>query len=242
MIEDKYFKVNVINAIPHPQWTSLYAAKQDYSAEYLGDKTNIWKITEKEAGESKAIQKCLKRGHFGIFEHPQLVFNVGYFPHDVMVQARTHRTGISFDCMSQRYTSQHIVDIIENKKDVEEVFYFRPSGHYDDRMGHKYDYTEKDRQRHIENCLKNCQEYYDDLKNGFAPEHIRHNLNQNIRQHFVVSMNLRTLMHFISLRYKKDAQWEIQQLSYLLNEHFKNYAPQIGAFYEEKIMKRQPMV
>ena len=30
-------------------------------------------------------------------EHPQITFNVGYFPHSMMQQIRTHRVGISFD-------------------------------------------------------------------------------------------------------------------------------------------------
>ena len=30
-------------------------------------------------------------------EHPQITFNVGYFPHSMMQQVRTHRVGVSFD-------------------------------------------------------------------------------------------------------------------------------------------------
>ena len=46
---------------------------------------------EQRAGE--IIKRLLagERGHFGPLEHAQIVLNVGWFPHSVMQQARTHR-------------------------------------------------------------------------------------------------------------------------------------------------------
>ena len=58
--------------------------------------------------EARAGEICVKRllagerGHYGPLEHAQIVLNVGWFPHSVMQQARTHRVGVSFDvqCVS----------------------------------------------------------------------------------------------------------------------------------------------
>jgi thymidylate synthase (FAD) len=53
-----------------------------------------------------------------------------------------------------------------------------------------------------------------------------------IRQHWVASFNLRSLMHFLDLRAKKDAQLEIQWLCDLIWPHFTAWTPQIAGWYE----------
>ena len=55
-----------------------------------------------------------------------------------MQQARTHRVGVSFDVQSFRYTGKQFVEVIEGKKDIEDVFYLRPVDHYTNRQGKKY--------------------------------------------------------------------------------------------------------
>lgn len=52
-----------------------------------------------------------------------------------MQQARTHRVGVSFDVQSFRYTGNQFIDVLEGKKDIEDVFYLRPVGYYTDRQG-----------------------------------------------------------------------------------------------------------
>ena len=59
-------------------------------------------------------------------EHAQIVLNMGWFPHSVMQQARTHRVGVSFDVQSMRYTGERICRAAERKLKLEEVFYLRP--------------------------------------------------------------------------------------------------------------------
>jgi thymidylate synthase (FAD) len=78
-------------------------------------------------------------------EHAQIVLNVGWFPHSVMQQARTHRVGVSFDVQSMRYTGDRICRAALGELDLEEVFYLRPVGEYSDRKGKKYLYSEAER-------------------------------------------------------------------------------------------------
>ena len=91
------FAVAVLSQMPNPQ-TVIYAAMhQDYSEGWVWDEHDRWP-DEAQCGEI-VVKRLLagERGHYGPLEHPQIVFNVGHFPHSVMQQARTHRVGTSFD-------------------------------------------------------------------------------------------------------------------------------------------------
>jgi thymidylate synthase (FAD) len=96
------FKVEVISATENPQQVIWAAMHQDYCEDFVYDSKDKFPNEEK-AGE--LIVKHLlsaNRGHYGPIEHPVIVFNVGYFPHSMMQQIRTHRVGVSFDvqCLS----------------------------------------------------------------------------------------------------------------------------------------------
>jgi thymidylate synthase (FAD) len=67
---------------------------------------------------------------------------------------------------------------------------------------------------------------------GFSEEHARGSLFFDFRQHFVVSFNARSLMHFLDLRSKKDAQMEIQAMCDLMWPHFQNWMPEVVGWYE----------
>lgn len=95
---DPLFRVEVIAQMPNPQQVIYAALHQDYSEHFVYDeiKDGKWP-SEQKAGEI-ALRRILSGElHGGPLEHPQIVFNVGYFPHSVMQQARTHRVGCSFD-------------------------------------------------------------------------------------------------------------------------------------------------
>ena len=96
------FRVEVISKTPNPQQVIYAALHQDYSDKFVCDDRENWP-SEENCGEV-VVKRLLAgdRGHYGPLEHPQIVFNCGYFPHSVMQQARTHRVGISFDvqCLS----------------------------------------------------------------------------------------------------------------------------------------------
>ena len=88
------FRVEVIAATPNPQQVVWTAMHQDYAENFVYDYSDRFPDEEK-AGE--LIVKHLlagDRGHFGCLEHPQITFNVGYFPHSMMQQVRTHRVGM----------------------------------------------------------------------------------------------------------------------------------------------------
>lgn len=230
---DKYFRVEVLTKTPNPQQLVWQALHQDYSENFVFDEPVP---SEKKAGEI-AINRCLKFNHWGVIEHPQITFNVGYFPHSTMQQIRTHRTGISVDCQSGRYTGQRIIDVVTGKRNVEEVFYLRPVGSYPDRKGAKSPYSEQERNEDLEWCYQAAMHYKKAIENGRSEEHARGVIPFDIRQHFVLSLNARSLIHVLNMRYKKDAQLECQQLCELIIPHFQEWMPEITNWYLENFSK-----
>lgn len=238
IIKDPHFQVETIKSTPNPQQVCWLAMHQDYAEDF------VWEERDRAPEETKAGEKVIKnllaggKGHWGPLEHPQIILNVGYFPHSAMQQLRTHRVGVSFDVQSGRYTSQRVLDVLEEKRNVEEVFYLRPLGYYTNRKGKKYYYTEEERNADLEWCMMACERYTNKINEGFAEEHARGIIPFDIRQHFVLSCNARSLMHLLDLRWKKDAQPEIQQLSELMFDKFNEWMPQIAEWYQETRAKK----
>ena len=228
-IIDPYFRVDVLNATANPNQVGYAALHQDYSEDYvyLEDFPD-----EKRCGE--IIEKrLLKHGHFGPLENMTIVFNVGYFPHSVMQQLRTHRVGISMDVQSFRFSGQRIVDVVNGSRELESVFYLRPEGFYTDRFGKKYQYTESQRQEDLEHCLNAAKLYSKRMSESVSEEHARSIIPFDVRQHFVLSLNCRSLMHILDMRHKPDAQLEIQTLMSFLFLKFQQWMPEVAEWYEK---------
>lgn len=229
---DPFFQVALFTSTPRPQAVTYAAMHQCYSENFVVEEPFIHEIDEQKAGEI-ITTRLLKKLHFGPFEHAQITFNVGYFPHSVMQQARTHRVACSFDVQSGRYTSERIMKVARGELDVEKVFYLRPVGIYTDRQGGRYEYTLTDRKCHLSKIRLAASTYYDDvLHRGMSEEHARGLLPFDIRQHFMVSFNIRSLMHFMDMRFPRDAQLEIQQLCNLMWIHFESWVPAVANWYE----------
>lgn len=240
---DPYFAVNLIAKSPVKQM--YLAMHQDYSEKYVCE--DQYNKTDEEY-EKILVNSLLKgdRGHYGPLEHSLLVFATGYFPHSVMQQSRTHRVGTSFDVQSFRYTGKTLYNVgkqcfenqFTNNELIEKTIYFRPVGDYIDRSGNKYQYTEEWRQEDLYRAELALIQYYKDIEKGKSYEHARGLAPFDLRQHFVVSFNIRSLMHFIDLRHKSDAQLEIQVLSSFFFEMIKTTYPLIAEWYEKSRLNK----
>jgi thymidylate synthase (FAD) len=71
-----------------------------------------------------------------------------------------------------------------------------------------------------------------------SEEHARGTIPFDVRQHFVLSCNVRSLMHLLDLRWKKDAQLEAQQFAELLFKQFEQWCPAIAQWYLENRAKK----
>jgi thymidylate synthase (FAD) len=251
---DPHFTVTVLEKTDRPQRLIYGAMHQDYSESCIGPAWSFNTMSESKAGEIIA-KRLLAHQHFGPLEHPHITFSTGFFPHSVMQQARTHRVATSFDVQSSRYTSKRILDLadyilsveatygsaystldtaIACQKEIEKVVYLRPPGFYTDRQGDRYEYTQEQRNSDL-NIVRGCVLHYrhNVIDNGFSEEHARGLIPFDIRQHFVVTFNVRSLMHFMDMRMPLDAQYEIRCLCDLMYPHFESWVPDIAAWYSK---------
>jgi thymidylate synthase (FAD) len=246
-INDPNFRVEVLSKTERPNLLSYLAMHQDYSEGNVADKIErLGQLSETELGE-RLVKRCIKFNHWGVIEHPSITFNCIGFPHSVMVQARTHRVGITFDVQSMRYTGERINalahqlrfnakgNLLEQKciEAIEKLFYLRPLGTYHDRNGNNYEYTKEDKDIDINTVIKSILDYDDRIEKGWSPEHARDLLIQNIRQDFVVTFNARSLLHFCDLRIPKDSQLEIRTMAEMLFENLKHWMPKVAQWYEK---------
>lgn len=230
---DPLFRVAVLAATPDPQRTAYRAMRQCHSEAFVGDAG-----TPDETRCGELLVRYLLgggRGHYGCLEHPQVTFAIGHFPHGVMQQARTHRVGVSFDVQSYRWTSAHILDVADGKADVERVVYLRPAGEYRDRNGKRYHYSPQMREYDRSFAVEAARDYAHKIREaGMSEEHARGLFPFDCRQHFVVSFNARSLMHFFDLRAKADAQLEICQLCDLMLPRAIAWAPGLFEWYRKE--------
>ena len=233
---DKNLEVVMLQCYPIPEQVIYQAGKCDYSETPIHNQ----KIPNaKECGEWIVDQLLSnERGHYGPLEHPGITFSVSGYVHNVMVQARTHRVGVSFDVQSQRYTGKRVLKVASGELKPEEVFYVRPPGYYTNRKGKKYDWTEEDYQNELIWIVEGCKRYAIKYEKGMCEEHIRDGLAQGIRQNFVVSANLRSILHLLDLRAKMDAQLEIQALCFQIAPYLERWAPNVWNYYSEKRLHR----
>lgn len=233
---DKNLEVVVLDKYEYPQKVIWQAGKGDYSEVPIH---TLQPPTHKDCGEW-IVEQLLgnERGHYGPLEHPAITFSVAGYVHNVMVQARTHRVGVTFDVQSQRYTGKRVLKVANGELKPEEVFYVRPPGFYVNRKGKKYDWTQEDYDEDLNWYVEGCKRYASKYNRGMCEEHIRDGLAQGIRQNFVVTFNLRSVLHLMDLRAKMDAQLEIQALCEQLAPILQDWAPDVWSYYEEKRLHR----
>ncbi|NET88862.1 MAG: FAD-dependent thymidylate synthase [Kamptonema sp. SIO1D9] len=176
--------------------------------------------------------------------HPVKVVKVEYLgeqiTYDLEVAGKWHNfvgNGIVVH-NSFRYTGQRIIDVAAGIKDVEDVFYLRPVGKYTNRQGKRYFYSEEQRQEDVKWCKDACKRYQQSIAEGLAEEHARGLIPFDARQHFVLSCNLRSLLHLLDLRWKKDAQLEAQKFCELLFVHLQQWTPAVAEWYLESRAKK----
>ena len=174
-----------------------------------------------------------------LMAHPVKVVQVEYLgmqtTYDLEVAGQWHNfvaNGVVVH-NSFRYTGNKIVEVADGAKSVEEVFYMRPLGFYTDRNGKKYEYTEAIRQEDLAWCLDGAKIYARRIAQGFSEEHARSLIPFDVRQHWVMSANVRSLMHLMDLRAKDDAQLECQHLCELIFPHFEAWVPSVAAWYQK---------
>ncbi len=117
---------------------------------------------------------------------------------------------------------------------MEQVFYFRPPGFYQDRMGKKYEYTALRRNAAKEDCRRACITYADDVGNGQSYEHTRHGLPQNFRQDYTLAGTVEAIFHWLDRRTKADAQLEVRVLAEMVMQKLDVWIPPLAEWYRKE--------
>lgn len=152
------------------------------------------------------LSTIMKSGHFSTLEHVSYTFAVDGVSRALTHQLVRHRLA-SFNQQSQRYA--------KFTKGVETV---KPHTVEDDEEASKV-FDEA-----IEAVIEGYQKL---LEMGIPAEDARYLLPNAAETKIVITMNIRELLHFFSLRCCNRAQWEIRELAHKMLELVKPTAPYI---------------
>ena len=149
----------------------------------------------------RALDSAMSGGHFSVLEHACFTFEVDDVSRVLLAQLTRHRLA-SFSVQSQRYCGVYGRGVIP--KTVIE---------------HDYD-------RAFSTMWNSAYELYKEMVNAGIPEEdARYIIPQGVTCKLVMTMNVRELHHFFSLRTCNRAQWEIRELADEMLKICKKTAP-----------------
>lgn len=152
------------------------------------------------------LSTIMKSGHFSTLEHVSYTFAVDGVSRALTHQLVRHRLA-SFNQQSQRY--------VKFTKGVETV------------TPHTAE-ENKEAQAVFDEAIEAVIEGYQKLLDmGIPAEDARYLLPNAAETKIVITMNIRELLHFFSLRCCNRAQWEIRELAHKMLELVKPTAPYI---------------
>ena len=193
MPEKKKLKVELIRHTLSPEETVSLGAKLCYSKSTIDD------LKEKvEARDQSAyIERLLSMGHESVLEHASFTFGIEGVSRVLLAQLTRHRLA-SFSVQSQRYVS------------------------YDQGFGYiippKIEALGPEAAAEFQRQMDQMQEWYlywqKQLGDGEGSnEDARFVLPNACETRLIMTMNVRELRHFFSLRMCSRAQWEIRALA-----------------------------
>lgn len=193
MAERKHLNVTLIRHTFSPEETIALAAKLCYSKSSISDLKN--KISLKD--QSEYIQKLMSMGHESVLEHVTFTFGVEGVSRVLLAQLTRHRLA-SFSVQSQRYVSYENGFGFIIPPSIESL------GEEAVRL-----YTEQ---------MNTMERWYTDWQKKLGAgeksnEDARFVLPNACETRLVMTMNVRELRHFFSLRMCNRAQWEIRKMA-----------------------------
>ena len=136
-----------------------------------------------------ALRGAMASGHESVLEHASFTFKVEGVSRVLLAQLTRHRLA-SFSVQSQRYCGVNPVWVVPEK--------IRAKGW---------------EESYISTCNKCYWLYQQMIEDGVPEEDARFVIPQGITCELVMTMNVRELRHFFSLRTCNRAQWEIRELA-----------------------------
>jgi len=183
------------------------------------------KIEKLENKDKKLIKYLLEHSHGTPFEHNSLTFHVKT-PIFVARQWMRHRI-CSFNEISGRYV------------ELKDEFYipqeFREQSKNNRQASVQSEKLDNSKLSELyqKSAFQSYQNYQRLLELGVAREQARGLLPLNIYTEFYFTCNLRSFLHFTSLRDHPGAQWEIRQYTKAMLEQVKKVFPETIRIWEE---------
>lgn len=195
--------ITLITHTPEPEKIIASAAKLCYSSSDI--ETLMTGLTTEKV--EAFIKKLTDLGHQSPLEHCSFTFGIEGVSRALSHQLVRHRLA-SYSQKSQRYVKEGQFEYIipptieKNQVDV----------------------------RVYKDFMKHCQETYDYLiKNGVPAEDARFVLPNATETKLIMTMNIRSLLHFFEERCCNRAQWEIRQMANAMLDICQEIAPNIFA-------------
>lgn len=145
----------------------------------------------KEEYNSKRVVRCMRNGHTSVAEHVSATFCIVGISRSCLAQLTRHRMA-SFSVMSQRYCEVGGDDWYVVPPSVIEA-------------GEEVGFCAE--------MEKAAKAYRRMLAKGVKKEDARFLLPEATKTSLIMTINVRSLMNFLSLRLDKSAQWEIRELA-----------------------------
>lgn len=210
MPERKALKVELIRHTLNPEETIALGAKLCYSKATIGD---LKEKTEAK-DQSTYIEKLLGMGHESVLEHATFTFGIEGVSRVLLAQITRHRLA-SFSVQSQRYVSYD-----------QGVGYILPP--QIEALGPEA-VSEYERQMEtIQTWYRGWQDQLGAAGEG-SNEDARFVLPGACETRLMMTMNVRELRHFLSLRMCNRAQWEIRALAKEMHRLCLEVAPALFA-------------
>ena len=210
MPERKELKVELIRHTLNPEETIALGAKLCYSKATIGD---LKEKTEAK-DQSTYIEKLLGMGHESVLEHATFTFGIEGVSRVLLAQITRHRLA-SFSVQSQRYVS------------------------YDQGFGYilppQIEALGPEAVSEYERQMETIQTWYRGWQDQLGAagegsnEDARFVLPGACETRLMMTMNVRELRHFLSLRMCNRAQWEIRALAKEMHRLCLEVAPALFA-------------
>ena len=201
MVKNDKLKVSLLSYTANPEQNIVAAIRQCYSqvgAKELKEKTN------KETRE-RLIRQVMASGHTSTLEHASFTFAIEGVSRVTEIQLVRHRIGCSYSIQSGRYVKRN------------EAQYVIPPAILN---------GDKKILKKVKQHFENTQKLYSELIDlGIKAEDARYCQPQALKTKIVVTMDARALLHFLTLRCCRRAQWEIQALAREMLRVVKQKAP-----------------
>ena len=197
-------KVKLLTYTKDPEQVVAAAIRQCYAQVGPGE---LKRKIDKETRE-RLIKQVLASGHTSTLEHASFTFGIEGVSRVTEIQLIRHRIGSSYSIQSGRYVkrgeAKFVIPVaIKNNK----------------KILSKY-----------KKVLKGVQDLYNEMIDvGIKTEDARYLQPQSLQTKIVVTMNIRSLLHFFTLRCCRRAQWEIQEMANLMLTEVRRVAPIVFA-------------